>query len=162
MRISFVFIAMIALFGSCSESDWKSLVVDDEMIEYKLQSGQYAVVIILNERLTLEQAKQAARHRAAELAVSGGYRYFLIQSETETRVVKQLVNLEKDLGEMIIEGDFGKGQLSATTMTETAFPALKVVFQCFDKKPKGKSINACNLTDCSKVEKCSETPSETP
>ena len=157
MRVPFLFIAMIALFSSCSQGEWKSAVVDDEMIEYKLQPGQYAVVIILDDQVTLEQAKKVARHRAAELAVSGGYRYFLIQSETQTRVVKQRANLEKESQEMIIEGDFGKEQL-ASVASEAVFPALKVVFQCFEKKPKGKSINACKLTDCSKIEKCSDSP----
>jgi len=135
------------LFGSCSKGDWKPLV-DDEMIEYKLQPGQFAVVVILNDQITMDLAKKAARVRAAEIAVSGGYRYFLIQSETQTRVVKQRASLEQDAGEMIIEGDFGNGHLASSSMSETAFPALKVVFQCFDKKPKGKSINACNLTEC--------------
>lgn len=153
MKIPFIFFASIILFGSCSQSDWKQAAIDDEMIEYKLQSGQYAVVIILDDRVTLEVAKKAARHRAAELAVSGGYRYFLVQSETQTRVVKQQASLENEVEEMFIEGDFRNGQLASSSIGESTFLALKVVFQCFDKKPKGKSINACNLTDCSTIEK---------
>lgn len=149
MKFPFLFIAMIALFGSCSQGDWKSSMVDDEMIEYKLQPGQYAVVIVLDNRVTLDVAKKAARRRAAELAVSGGYRYFLIQSETQTRVVKQCASLENEAEEMFIEGDFRNGHLASSSIQEAAFAALKVVFQCFDKKPKGKAINACNLTDCS-------------
>ena len=159
MKVSVFLVAIVALFAGCSQSDWKSLMVDDEMIEYKLQSGQYAVVVVLDNRVTLDVAKKAARRRAAELAVSGGYRYFLIQSETQTRVVKQRASLENEAEEMYIEGDFRNGQLASSSVNEAAFPALKVVFQCFDKKPKGKSINACNLTDCSTLEKAAESSS---
>jgi len=42
----------------------------------------------------MDLAKKAARVRAAEIAVGGGYHYFLIQSETQTRVVKQRASLE--------------------------------------------------------------------
>jgi len=152
MKIPFLIIATIALFCSCSQGDWLSSIVDDEMIEYKLQPGQYAVVVVLDNRVTLDLAKKAARRRAAELAVNGGYRYFLIQSETQTRVVKQRASLENEAEEMFIEGDFRNGQFASSSINEAAFSALKVVFQCFDKKPKGKSINACNLTDCSTLE----------
>jgi hypothetical protein len=157
MKIPVIFIAMQVLFGSC-QGDWNTSMVDDEMIEYKLQPGQYAVVVIISDQVTLERAKKAARQRAAEVAVSGGYRFFLIQSETQTRVVRQRASLENDIEEMFIEGDFGRGQLAASSMKEAAFSALKVVFQCFDTKPEGKSINACNLTDCSSLDKGSENP----
>jgi hypothetical protein len=144
MRLWIIFVSMLVLFGSCSEGDVKAALASDEMIEYKLQPGQYAVVVILDDQVTIDVAKKAARQRAAELTVSGGYRYFLIQSETQTQVVKsrQLESLNQ---EMIVEGSFSKDQSQ-----EIIYPALRVVFQCFEKKPKGKSFKACNLIDCSK------------
>lgn len=148
-KLSFVFFAVAALCASCSRSDWKSVALDDEMIEYKLQPGQYAVVVVLDVKTSLDQAKKAARHRAAQLAVSGGYRYFLIQSEVTTRVIKQQAMLDQDVKELFIEGDFGQNQLTASSMNETVFDALKVVFQCYEKKPQGRSVKACNWTDCS-------------
>ncbi|MBF8262720.1 MAG: hypothetical protein HW387_385 [Parachlamydiales bacterium] len=148
IKIPLIFLAMAALLGNCFREEWKSLVSDDEMIEYRLQPGQYAVVIVLDEQTTMDMAKKAARHRAAELTVSGGFRYFLIQSETTTRVIKQLAKMEPDSAEMMIEGDFGSAQIAASKVNESVFPALRVVFQCFDKKPKGKSLKACNLIDC--------------
>jgi hypothetical protein len=154
-KIPFIFLAIAALFGNCFRGEWKSSVSDDEMIEYKLQPGQYAVVIILNEQTTMEKAKKAARHRAAELAVSGGYHYFLIQSETPMRVIKQLAKMEPDREEMMIEGEFGEAQIATSKTNESVFPALRIVFQCFDQKPKGKSIKACNLIDCSAHKKSS-------
>lgn len=151
--ISLVFLAIAALFGNCFREEWKSSIAEDEMIEYRLQPGQYAVVIILDEQTTLEKARKAARRRAAELALSGGYRYFLIQSETTMRVIRQLAKMEPSREEMIIEGDFGPAQLAASSANESVVPALRVVFQCFEKKPKGKSFKACNWVDGSALKK---------
>jgi hypothetical protein len=142
MKWSYLFVFITALLGVSCREEFKSSVADDEMIEYQLKKGQYAVVIIM-DGVTMEQAKKTARHRAAQIAVSGGYRYFLIQSETQTQVVKQ----KAENHEMFIEGQFAKNQ----AITETVSPALRVVFQCFEKKPHGKAIKACNLTDCSKL-----------
>lgn len=154
MKSSFFLLGILALCGSCvSQQDLKTSVADDEMIEYKVKPGQYAVVVILDETVTLDQARKAARKRAAELAVSGGYRYFLVQSETEMRVMKQRAMLEKENDEeMYVEGDFGQGQIAVSSTHEAVFPALRVVIQCFEQKPKCKCIKACKLTDCSKLE----------
>lgn len=146
MKFTTMIFAIGVLFSSCFRSEWKSAVAEDEMIEYKLKPGQYAVVIVLDNQVTVDQAKKAARHRAAEITVNGGYRYFLIQSETQTKVVKQTAKLDLEVNEMFIEGEFGE---IASSLNETVIPALRVVFQCFEKKPQGKSIKACNLIDCS-------------
>ena len=147
MKFYGLLIAMAALLASCSQVDSKATIADDEMIEYRLQPGQYAVVVILNDGISLEQAKKVSRRRAAELTVSGGYRYFLIQSETEMQVIKSKI-LEALNEEVIIEGNFATAQLERPK--ETVYSALRVVFQCFENKPKGKSYKACNLTDCAK------------
>jgi hypothetical protein len=154
-KIPLIFLAMAALCGNCFRGEWKSSVADDEMIEYRLQPGQYAVVIVLDDQTTLEKAKKAARHRAAELTVSGGYRYFLIQSETTTRVIKQMAKLEKEGEDMIVEGDFGQAQLAASSPNEKIYQALRVVFQCYEKKPKTRAMKACNWIDCSAIKKSS-------
>ncbi len=147
MRFPLFLIACVFVLGSCSSKPEGQTIADDEMIEYRLQAGQYAVVVILNDGVTLDQAKKVARRRAAELAVSGGFRYFLIQSETEMQVMKSKV-LEAFNEEIIIEGNFATAQLERPK--ETVYSALRVVFQCFENKPKGKCYKACNLTDCSK------------
>lgn len=138
-------LSLVVLFG-CFKGEWKTAVPPDEMIEYRLQAGQFAVIVILDEKITMEIAKKAARLRAAEVALIGGFHYFLVQSETQIQVVKQKADAT-DVEEMIIMGDFAHGQIEQSAQV---FPALRMVFQCFEKKPKGKAIKACDWVDCSK------------
>jgi hypothetical protein len=143
MRWPFIIMLMTAIFcGGCSDG---FTIADDEMIEYKLKPGQYAVVVIIDAQTSLDQARKAARHRAAEITVRGGYRYFWVQSESQTQVIRQ----KADNHDIFIEGEFQP--LAKAESNETAFPALRVVFQCFEQKPKSKAFKACNFTDCSKI-----------
>ena len=144
MKKYFFLIPLIALCG-CFKTEWRPPVSPDEMIEYRLQPGQYAVIVILDENIKMDAAKRAARHRAAELTVSGGFRYFLVQSETQIQVVKQKADAH-DV-ELIILGDFAHDQIERSAQ---AFPALRMVIQCYEKRPNGKAIKACDLIDCSK------------
>jgi hypothetical protein len=141
------FFSVTLCLAGCQWSDQASEPKGDEMIEFRLQPGQYAVIVIMNDTMTLKEARKTAWRRSAEVAVKEGYRYFLVQSETTMRVMKHQAMLDAKQQEIYIEGEFTK---TASSIDRVVFPALKVVFQCYEKKPKGKSIKACRLTDCSK------------
>ena len=103
------------------------------MIEYRLQAGQFAVIVILDEKITMEIAKKAARFRAAEVALIGGFHYFLVQSETQIQVVKQKADAA-DVEEMIITVILPTGKSNHLG----PFPPCAWSFNVLRKNPKAR------------------------
>ncbi len=124
------------------------------IIEYQEDGGQTVVVVVM-DGIGRAEARKLARARAAELVVEGGGRYFTIDSEEETQVIKseELPSNQRFYGnmyqELIIEKDFGKSaiQRQETPMSNT-YPAIRLVFTSYKEKPHSKALDACKFTDC--------------
>jgi hypothetical protein len=150
------FIVVASLLGMCSSSNLdRNMKLSDQMIEYQLDGGQYAVVVVM-DGISASDAKMMARQRAAEIVAQQGDRYFTIDSEQETQVVKSdddLNNNQRFYGnmyqELIIEKDFGRESrgVSATPITRS-YPAIRIVFTSYKTKPNFKAIDACSMTKC--------------
>lgn len=154
MKIAVCVVLIAALLGHCFPFRQTFAV---KTLEYQLGDDQFAVVVIQDEEIkSTSQAKQYARERAAKIAVENGYRYFVVESERETKVVKSdrsLSDTEAFYGnmyqEMIIEGDFGKGSLARQAPpSEGIYRGIRLVFKCFVQKPNWKAVDACSLTEC--------------
>ena len=123
------------------------------MIEYQLDGGQYAVVVVM-DGVPTKEAKQIARQRAAEITASQGDRYFTIDSEEEMQIIKsnQGYGNQRFYGnmyqELIIEGDFGRNRINRQPPALGMYPAVRIVFTPYLKKPSRNAIDACKLTDC--------------
>lgn len=124
------------------------------MMEYQLDGGQYAVVVVM-DGISAEDAKKIARQRAAEIVAQQGDRYFTIDSEQETQVIKSDDDLSNQrfygnmYQELIIEGDFNRDRLRYRSIPNTStYSAFRVVFTSYKTKPNFKAIDACKLTKC--------------
>lgn len=153
MNFSVSLIIVACLLGMCSHTaSYANL--SDKMLEYQLDGGQYAVVVVM-DGVSLKEAKRMARQRAAELTAAQGDRYFTIDSEEETQVIKSNApefEQQRFYGnmyqELIIEGDFGKGSINRQPPTSSMYPAVRLVFTPYLKRPSRSAIDACTLTDC--------------
>lgn len=152
MNLSICLIAMTCFFGMCSHTA-SYVHLSDRMIEYQLDGGQYAVVVVM-DGISARQAKKIARQRAAEITASQGDRYFTVDSEEETQVIKSTNGYgnQRFYGnmyqELIIEQDFGRSSIDRRMPNTNMYPAVRLVFTPYLKKPSRSAIDACKLTDC--------------
>jgi len=163
MKIAICVVAVTALVGMCSKSDnVKYVAISDQLIEYQLEGDQYAVVVV-QDGMGASEAKKMARQRAAEITVQVGGRYFTVDSEETTQVMR---SDQDQIGtgnqgfygnmyqELIIEGDFGKSSMERQQYQMAPvvrYDATRLVFTIYSQKPRGKSaIDACTLTECNK------------
>lgn len=152
MNLSVCFIAMACLFGMCSHTA-SHVNLSDRMIEYQLDGGQYAVVVVV-DGISPKEAKKIALQRAAEITAAQGDRYFTVDSEESTQVVKsdQGYDNQRFYGnmyqELIIEQDFGRTSIQRQPQNSALYPAIRLVFTPYLKKPSHNAIDACKLTDC--------------
>jgi hypothetical protein len=120
---------------------------------YKIEGDQYGVVAVQESGMSASDVRKKAMQRAAEVTVSNGARYFVIQKEQQTQIVQSDKSDQNAFGgnmyqELIIEHDFGKESLSKQTPNAGVRPALRLVFQIYKDKPNAKAIDACKYTNC--------------
>lgn len=138
--------------GMCSHSS-SYVNLSERMIEYQLDGGQYAIVVVM-DGVSVKKAKQIARQRAAQITALQGDRYFTIDSEEQTEVIKPNQGFENQrfygnmYQELIIEGDFGRNQINRQPPISRMYPAIRLVFTPYLKRPSQNAIDACKLTDC--------------
>jgi hypothetical protein len=126
----------------------------DQIIEYQEDGGKYVVVVVM-DGISQSEARKMARKRAAEIVVGRGDRYFTIDEEQETQVIKSedIPSNQRFYGnmyqELIIEKDFGKSAVTRQTLPmSNTYPAVRMVFTSYKEKPSGKSFDACKFTNC--------------
>jgi hypothetical protein len=155
MNFSFYFIFAFCLLGFCSKSQSDLYVyLADQVIEYQLEGGQYAVIVVMDGISPLE-AKKMARQRAAEITVQQGGRYFVIDSEQDTQVIKSDEEMDHHrfygnmYQELIIENDFDRDRLRYQGLPATnLYSAYRLVFTFYKIKPSFKAIDACSIIKC--------------
>jgi len=155
MNLPVCLIAVAALLGTCTNSSVDRYVrLGDQLIEYQMDNGQYSVVVVM-DGISAQDAQKMARQRAAEIVVGQGDRYFTIDSEGETQVIKSddIPENQKFYGnmyqELIIENNFNRDRLRYQSVPNTSmYSAYRLVFTSYKQKPAGKSTDACSLTKC--------------
>lgn len=155
MNLPICVVLCVGLLGMCSYSGGDKYVrLADQLIEYQLEGDQYAVVVVM-DGLSASEAKKIAMKRAAEIVVQQGDRYFTVDTEQETSVIKSDDDLDNQrfygnmYQELIIEGDFNRDRLRYRSLPNTStYSAFRLVFTSFKDKPGKKAIDACTLTNC--------------
>ena len=155
MNLPVCFVALASLLGMCTNSSLdRYVMISDQIIEYQLDNGQYSVVVVM-DGISASDAQKMARQRAAEIVVQQGDRFFTIDSEGETQVIKSddIPENQRFYGnmyqELIIEKDFNRDRLRYQSVPNTSmYSAYRLVFTSYKQKPAGKSTDACSLTKC--------------
>jgi len=148
----------VFLVGSCGKMVPSYSTFASQIVDYQINENTYAVVVPEDEGVSKSQAVQFAKQKAAEVTVANGGRYFSIQSEQETQMIKSNKDWpsSQDMPgnmyqELIIEQNFGRESLQRNSPPSSSIvPAYRIVFQIYETKPlTRKSIDACTLTECS-------------
>ncbi len=128
--------------------------LSEQVIEYQLRDNQYAVIVV-RDGISLSVARDRARQRAAEVAFETGCRYYVIEREMQTEVIRsERPEVQGFFGDMyqelLIEERFHKDRLATDgTANEGRYAALRLVFSCHKEKPQGAAaIDICTLGQC--------------
>lgn len=157
IRSAIAILAAALLAGSCGKLAPSYRIFGSQIVDYQINDNTYAVVVPEDEGVSKSQAVQFAKQKAAEITVSNGGRYFTIQSEQQTQMIKSNKDWPSSQDvpgnmyqELIIEGNFGRDSIQRNSPpTSSIVPAYRLVFQIHEKKPlMQRSIDACTLTDC--------------
>lgn len=154
---SFLFSYLLAL-GMCSYPKGSALA-NVQVIDYQAEDNRYVVVVLMDE-ISEKQAKKFAKEKAAQISISQGKQYFVVESEEVVQVVKSERSLE-DSGfygnmyqELIIEGDFNRDRMRYRQVPNTKiYSGIRLIFVPYEEKPSRKAEDACKWTDCSQFKK---------
>jgi hypothetical protein len=155
MCVAVYLIAVFGFLGGCTNSNGGRVAqLADKTMEYSLDGGQYAVVVTM-DGISVSEARRKARQRAAEITVAQGNRYFTIDAEEQTQVIKSedIPENQRFYGnlyhELIIERDFGRDRFENQSIpTSSVYSAIRLVFTSYPTKPSYKALDACTLTKC--------------
>lgn len=154
MNKSLLFILVCFVQFAFSYSDFS-----EQIIEYKLDENLYAVLVV-QDSICSSEARRLARQRAAEVAFEQGFRYYQIESEIQTEMIRSERPLDQGFfgdmyQELIIEERCHKDWLATQeTANEGCHTVLRLVFSCYKEKPVGGGVvDICTSGQCPIPEK---------
>ncbi len=151
MRFVFALVAVAILGLSGCKRD--NLAVA-RVLQYEVSSDEYAVVVIQQEGMTHEQARQQALQQAAQLTQDKGVRYFAIEREDQV----QAVLAQKPDGisppssnlyyNEIQRKDFSREEELETPSNVEQSPGYRITFKIYQDNPPQNAIDSCTLVPC--------------
>ncbi len=147
--------AMFAFLGC--RSDMSASALADRTIQYQIEGNRYAVVVA-EDGISEGQAKEEAVKRAAQVAVDNGYRYFVVDSESEVSMMKSNQGFPSPGSrptnlyyELIQSGNFGREPIDQPQPSmENLYSGWRIQFSCYKERPSRKAIDACQYASCDK------------
>lgn len=144
-------IAISCFLGMCSKSN-EILLSSNQLIEYQIPGGGYGIVVPI-DGISFSQAKKIARERAAQITVAEGKRYFTVDSEKVTTVMKSEGGDRGYSGnlyqEIIIDRGFNQTDRQGMDLQETkTYRALRFTFTIYDRRPLIGGVDSCKYTKC--------------
>ncbi|MEN9654348.1 MAG: hypothetical protein RL235_460 [Chlamydiota bacterium] len=145
-------VTVIAIFSAlciavaCTKS---RNILPQRIIETRLSERQYSVIVLAESGM--QDAKQRAKKRAAEITVEHQARYFKIVSEQEVNVMTPTGNpepLHNNLyQELIIEKDSDRRRFDKPS-TDDNGPGYRIIFDILPSGDTRGAIDACSLGAC--------------
>ena len=138
VKLSAAFAAILMTACSTFQPEF-DLAKTDQLIDYPIKTDQYVIVVTEEGGMSPSRARKMALQRAAELTLESGYRYYSIELEEKTEVVKS-----GDLGlDNIKAGESRNSSQKLVPNTgEMVIPALRVMIKCYKEKPDKNSYDA--------------------
>lgn len=120
-------------------------IQDQYTISFPLGENRFGVIVAEDQELSKAEAQKHALIIAAALTHENGFRYFIVDSET------QVVLAKKDkgppnayVGIKIYYERMPSGEKSSSNMV----PGHQIEFSCLKEKPDGKYYDSCNFGVC--------------
>src|SRR6185295_15399850 len=103
-----------------------------QVLEYHVKENSYAVVVPI-DCMSVEQAQNLGKQRAARMALDQGHRYISIDSEQKVFAITanppQYFPADNMYQRLIIEGNFSRDQ--APRYSSQLTPAIRMVFTIY-------------------------------
>jgi hypothetical protein len=144
----------VALLAGCGSSAPKDL--DPYTTDYSISRNQFGVVVAEDDGISRSEAQKYAMQKAARVAHEHGYRYFMIDRETEIVMMKGSQNspqqeMPKNMYYSKIQsGDFGKDRMESSDLNPVKeVSGYQIEFSCHENKPdSGKYFDVCQYGAC--------------
>ncbi len=153
MKRSLLYTLSLLLLVACGKDTLAD--ADRQTIQYQTGQDQFAVVIVQEDGMSEEAAKEIAMKRAAQLTVDKNFRYFTVESEGQVMAMSPSgsnYQAPRNLYyELIQSGDFSRDQFSDSPANQTqTYTGFRILIKCYKENPGVKAIDACGLVDCKK------------
>src|SRR4051812_35337958 len=137
MGFSNYVIMFAVILTGCGYQDPKMILADRTM-QYQIKDNKYAVIVI-EDNLSEERAKEQAMRKAAEMTVTKGDRYFVIESQGHVAAMKSNTEFGNSNSgpsniyyELIQSGNFGRERTDQVEPSEEGtYPAWRIEFSTY-------------------------------
>jgi len=134
---------------SCSKCN-----LSRQTIQYRIDSSQYAVVVVQKGGVTSRDAKQYAMEKAAAMARQNNFRYFTVELEEKVFATDAQSRRGSDIQmprnmyyELIQSDNFGKAPMvkGSNGSVVATYPAYRMVIKCYKERPIAGAIDVREL-----------------
>ena len=137
------FILLFTLLTLCVDA--QESIQDQYTISFPLGANRFGVIVAEDQELSKAEAQKHALIIAAALTHENGYRYFIVDAETEVVLSKK----EKGppdayVGIKIYYERMPAGEKASSNKV----PGHQIEFSCLKDKPAGKYYDSCNFGVC--------------
>lgn len=146
-------IAVLLLCAGCKESQNPDM--DKYTMDYSIDHNRFGVVVAEDGGISRSEAEKYALQRAAEVAHDHGYRYFIIDRESQVSVLRSEKGSPNEgmptnlYYELIQSDNFGRDRFQTPEMNpSTQVPGYQIEFSCQESKPSGKHYDVCDYGLC--------------
>ena len=156
MKFPLFLMGSVLLLASCKNDSSQLATADNQVIEYKMDNNQYAVIVVQAGGMSEDDVKALAMKKAAEKTRDQKMRYFTVESEDHVQAMSS-TNTAYDnpspqrnmYYEMIQSDNFGRDRFQdERNPQENTYPAYRVIFKCYQDKPSGGAKDACEFVSC--------------
>ena len=157
MKLIYLFSFVSLIVFGCKGVSQNIAASDRQMIEYKIDDNEYAIVVVQSEGVDQESAKQLAMQKAAQKTQGQKLRYFTIESEGNVQAMNATGTAYDNPApprnlyyELIQSGNFGRDKVEDQRIPqEGVYQAYRIIFKCYAQKPSEKAIDSCSIIPCS-------------
>jgi hypothetical protein len=153
MKKSILFTSAFLLLAACKGDVLAD--ADRQTIQYQTGQDQFAIVIVQEDGMSDQAARELAMKKAAQLTLDKEYRYFILESQGQVMAMSPSgsnYQAPRNLYyELIQSGDFSRDQFSDSPANETqTYTGFRIMIRCYKQNPGSKGVDACTLVECKK------------
>ncbi len=141
---------------ACSQGYSQKNYSGKRVFDFPINNQEHSIVVI-QDGISENEAKEKAYERASEITVDNGYKYFYVIKEDQVEIMKGKENWPSSYDfpqnlyqEEIIEKGFNRERfIQQGGQNHKLYSAYRINIE-FTKKKSSKTINACEYTHCGK------------
>jgi hypothetical protein len=130
---------------------------EPRVVKYKMENNQFTIIVVQENNLSYDDAKNIAMKKAAETTKDNNFKYFELKAEDEVTIMLGKSNFPSSYDfpqnlyqEEIVEKGFDRERfIEQGVQDNQPYPAVRIIIQCLNTKTKN-ALNPCDYMNCSK------------